>query len=300
MVGALTRAFARRRRAPQGPPQPRFQVQRRATQHSRCRLLCAAAVSAGADRGSPGWAQFYLQSSYTLAAWAWRYALLSREPAKSSSHDPHSGQWTARAACRCAQKSSPSAGLHNQPVALWRLRRSWEFAVALLLMDLYPDSLLLVSVYGIADNVVRVLLGSFLGSYIARYSQATDTGRLIISNSTCSHATEAARLSHEPSTAASIVLHAPAPGDIALLPILAMQGGVPSWMHGCVLLSDVPCVNGAACRQRIIPAATLMYLIQNVCIGTSAVSALLLLAPDLLPDMLPNVQQVSTRPSCCL
>jgi iron-regulated transporter 1 len=57
----------------------------------------------------------------------------------------------------------------QQYVAYVDHRRSWEFAVALLLIDLYPDSLRLVAAYGIADNVVRVVLGSRVGSFISRF-----------------------------------------------------------------------------------------------------------------------------------
>lgn len=47
--------------------------------------------------------------------------------------------------------------------------RTWEFAVALILMELHPTSLLLVSLYGLMDNLVRVLLGSTVGCYVDRY-----------------------------------------------------------------------------------------------------------------------------------
>lgn len=40
--------------------------------------------------------------------------------------------------------------------------------MALLLIHLFPDSLLLVSAYGLIDNLVRVLLGSTVGSFIDR------------------------------------------------------------------------------------------------------------------------------------
>eukprot|EP00882_Tetradesmus_deserticola_P024070 GHRQ01026291.1.p1 GENE.GHRQ01026291.1~~GHRQ01026291.1.p1 ORF type:complete len:177 (+),score=49.58 GHRQ01026291.1:161-691(+) len=46
--------------------------------------------------------------------------------------------------------------------------RTWEFAVALILMRLQPSSLLLVSVYGFLDILVRLALGAYVGSYIDR------------------------------------------------------------------------------------------------------------------------------------
>lgn len=46
--------------------------------------------------------------------------------------------------------------------------RTWEFAVALLLAELYPSSLLLVAAYGLCDDVVQILSGFLLGAYIDR------------------------------------------------------------------------------------------------------------------------------------
>ncbi len=52
-------------------------------------------------------------------------------------------------------------------LAAWAWR-SWEFIVALALIELYPDSLLMVSAYGLLDNLARVLLGPAVGGYIDR------------------------------------------------------------------------------------------------------------------------------------
>jgi hypothetical protein len=47
--------------------------------------------------------------------------------------------------------------------------RSWEFAVALLLISVHPSGTLsLVSVYGLLDNLVRITMGASAGSYIER------------------------------------------------------------------------------------------------------------------------------------
>lgn len=43
------------------------------------------------------------------------------------------------------------------------------FAQALILIKLFPSSLLLVSVYGLLDNVVRVLCGSVIGQFVDRW-----------------------------------------------------------------------------------------------------------------------------------
>lgn len=44
--------------------------------------------------------------------------------------------------------------------------RAWEFAVALLLMDLCPQTMRAVSVYGLLDNVARVALGGPIGALV--------------------------------------------------------------------------------------------------------------------------------------
>lgn len=57
----------------------------------------------------------------------------------------------------------------SHALARWAWR-SWEFAVALILMRLHPSSLLLVSLYGLLDNLARVVLGSFVGGYVDRWA----------------------------------------------------------------------------------------------------------------------------------
>ena len=52
-------------------------------------------------------------------------------------------------------------------LAAWAWR-AWEFTVALVLIELYPDSLLLVSIYGLLDNLSRVTLGGWVGQYLDR------------------------------------------------------------------------------------------------------------------------------------
>lgn len=45
-------------------------------------------------------------------------------------------------------------------------QRMWEFAVGLIMLELYPSSLVLVSTFGLADGLAKVLSGSFVGGYI--------------------------------------------------------------------------------------------------------------------------------------
>lgn len=46
--------------------------------------------------------------------------------------------------------------------------RAWEFAAALVLADLYPDSLTLVAAFGLADTLVQIATGTALGRYVDR------------------------------------------------------------------------------------------------------------------------------------
>ena len=50
-------------------------------------------------------------------------------------------------------------------------QRMWEFAVGLLMLELRPGSLLLVSVFGMVDSGAQVLAGGAIGSYIGRCMQ---------------------------------------------------------------------------------------------------------------------------------
>ena len=47
-------------------------------------------------------------------------------------------------------------------------QRMWEFAVGLIMLELYPSSLVLVSAFGLADGLAKVFSGSFVGAYIDR------------------------------------------------------------------------------------------------------------------------------------
>ena len=47
-------------------------------------------------------------------------------------------------------------------------QRMWEFAVGLLMLELRPGSLMLVSVFGLVDGGAQVLAGGAVGSYIGR------------------------------------------------------------------------------------------------------------------------------------
>ena len=43
-----------------------------------------------------------------------------------------------------------------------------EFAVGLIMLEIYPSTLALVSAFGLVDGLAKVLSGSFVGSYIDR------------------------------------------------------------------------------------------------------------------------------------
>jgi hypothetical protein len=66
--------------------------------------------------------------------------------------------WTKAVLCLC--------GTHA--LARWGWR-TWEFAVALILIKLFPASLLLVSVFGLLDNIVRLAFGSVIGQFVDRW-----------------------------------------------------------------------------------------------------------------------------------
>lgn len=47
-------------------------------------------------------------------------------------------------------------------------QRMWEFAIGLILLELRPGSLTLVSVFGLVDSGAQVLAGPHVGAYIDR------------------------------------------------------------------------------------------------------------------------------------
>jgi len=44
----------------------------------------------------------------------------------------------------------------------------WEFAIGLIMLEMYPSSLALVPVFGLVDGLAKVFSGSLVGSYIDR------------------------------------------------------------------------------------------------------------------------------------
>jgi len=58
-----------------------------------------------------------------------------------------------------------------------------------LLMKLYPSSLMLVSAYGLLDNLTRLLLGAYIGQYIDRSAAtaSTATGQRSTQHNDCRH-----------------------------------------------------------------------------------------------------------------
>lgn len=47
--------------------------------------------------------------------------------------------------------------------------RMWEFAIGLIMLELYPSSLALVSTFGLVDGGAQILSGALIGDYIDRY-----------------------------------------------------------------------------------------------------------------------------------
>ncbi len=47
-------------------------------------------------------------------------------------------------------------------------QRMWEFAIGLIMLEMYPSSLAWVSAFGLVDSLAKVFSGSFVGSYIDR------------------------------------------------------------------------------------------------------------------------------------
>ena len=77
------------------------------------------------------------------------------------------------------QLDQPTQSTHDMPLrarfglyashalSTWG-QRMWEFAVGLIMLDLYPSSLALVSAFGLVDGLAKMLSGSMVGSYIDR------------------------------------------------------------------------------------------------------------------------------------
>ena len=55
----------------------------------------------------------------------------------------------------------------SHALAAWG-QRSWEFAVGLLMLQLRPGSLALVSAYGLTDSLGQVVAGAPVGAYLTK------------------------------------------------------------------------------------------------------------------------------------
>ena len=44
----------------------------------------------------------------------------------------------------------------------------WEFSIGLILLELHPDSLALVALFGLVDSLAQVLAGPYIGVFIDR------------------------------------------------------------------------------------------------------------------------------------
>ena len=46
--------------------------------------------------------------------------------------------------------------------------RGWEFAIGLFILEVFPDTLMPVAIYGIVEGLVKTFLGSHAGAYVDR------------------------------------------------------------------------------------------------------------------------------------
>lgn len=44
----------------------------------------------------------------------------------------------------------------------------WEFAIGLIMLELYPSSLALVSAFGLVEGAAQIFSGAVLGDYVDR------------------------------------------------------------------------------------------------------------------------------------
>ena len=77
-------------------------------------------------------------------------------------------------------------------------QRMWEFDIGLILLQLQPDSLRLVSTFGLADGGLQGLLGGAIGAYIDRCCPGSDSTSLVFQ-------TEAAHYIMEPIPSSSVI-----------------------------------------------------------------------------------------------
>ena len=50
-----------------------------------------------------------------------------------------------------------------------RTQRMWEFSIGLILLELRPDSLALVALFGLVDSLAKVIAGPYIGAYVDGY-----------------------------------------------------------------------------------------------------------------------------------
>ena len=78
------------------------------------------------------------------------------------------------------------------------MQRMWEFSIGLVLLDLQPDSLALVALFGLTDSLAQVLAGPYVGAYIDGHvlSHTIETYFILIPGCKCGHP-EAAKLCYK-------------------------------------------------------------------------------------------------------
>ncbi|KAI8465599.1 MAG: hypothetical protein J3K34DRAFT_84448 [Monoraphidium minutum] len=86
------------------------------------------------------------------------------------------------------QQGPPAAACNalfaSHALARWAWR-TWEFAVALILVDLHPGSLGLISAYGLVDNLVRVVGGAPIGAFVDRTERLAGATAMYMLQNAC-------------------------------------------------------------------------------------------------------------------
>ena len=132
--------------------------------------------------------------------------------------------------------------------------RTWEFAVALILIRLSPTtSLLSVSAYGLADNVARVAFGGAAGAYVDREERLRGACACVLLQNACILAS---------ALAAGALLLAGGGGD---------SGGAPAGPDSAAAAAGASA--GAAAAPAAGPHPALFWPLIAVVVGAGAMSS---------------------------
>ena len=129
-----------------------------------------------------------------------------------------------------------------------------EFAIGLIMLELYPDSLALVSLFGLLDGGAQLLAGASIGQYVDRCAAAAGNASKPAVQCGPQQASRVTLTEHLLRTRCSI----------------------------CDLGAD--CLETLMCRTERLRCAMSMYVLQNAAVATSTATALVSLS--LLPGTL--------------